>query len=233
VEQETLEKRNFRTPATVIIGAGLIAIAVSSSLLFTADGSGEREQRRETYPVHRDITATVFWVGESADSSNKFIHNQSSAWVEDWVSAYGGIDNPDNRCDHLPCSFVPHENPFYFALPYNDIDENGELKPSARNIPWFTATQEDDSSIVKNRWIKIVNQNKTVYAQWEDVGPFGEDDFNYVFGDERPAAPEAGIDLSPATASWIGVDGRSVVSWQFVNDTDVPDGPWRKTITRD
>lgn len=191
-------------------------------------GSVESKEQSEMYPVHENITATVFWVGEDADDSNKFIHNRSSAWIEDWERAYGGVDDPENRCDYRPCAFTPRENPFYFALPYNDLDDNGKLKASARNIPWY---QESSETILRNRWVKVSFDSKTVYAQWADVGPFGEDDYAYVFGDAQPSAPEAGIDLSPASADYLGVDGRDEVDWQFIEERDVPPGPWREIIT--
>ena len=34
----------------------------------------------------------------------------------------------------------------------------------------------------KNRWIRIVKNEKIAYAQWEDVGPFNTDDKDYAFG---------------------------------------------------
>lgn len=242
------ERKHLYTSALVAAGLGLTAVTLTA-VLYSQGGGPERtvptlghsqstetnpESKPETkpYPVHRDITATVFWVGESADQSNKFIHNRSSAWVEDWVSAYGGVDNPNNRCGHHPCAFTPKENPFYFALPYNDLNEEGKRKASAKNIPWYdTAKKTEWQSILKNRWIKVTHNDRTAYAQWEDVGPFGEDDFDYVFGKRRPSAPEAGLDLSPAAAAFLRVDGRDNVTWQFIEQADVPAGPWRNVIT--
>ncbi len=232
------EKKRLYASALVAAGLGLTAV-VAANFYLQADSPTNYNQGSETgpeskaYPVHRDITATIFWVGESADPSNKFIHNRSSAWIEDWVSAYGGVDDQSNRCGHLPCGFTPGENPFYFALPYNDLDENGARKESAKDIPWYdTAQKNQGQSILKNRWIKITHDGITAYAQWEDVGPFGEDDFDYVFGSKKHAAPEAGLDLSPATAALLQVNGRDNVTWQFVSETDVPDGPWRDIVTK-
>lgn len=193
-----------------------------------AQRSGEPEPKGG----HNNITATVFWVGEGADESNANIHNRASTWVEDWVGAFGGIDDPEDRCDLLPCGFTPQENPFYFALPYNDLDESCRAKPSQAEIPWYSGSPPEGHSIVKDRWAKIKFAGKTAFAQWEDAGPFGEDDFAYVFGDAAPQSDRAGIDLSPATAEFLGIDGRGQVSWEFVNESDVPNGPWRQTITK-
>lgn len=184
------------------------------------------------YYLHEGIIATVFWAGEGADNSNDYIHNRSSAWVGDWVKSFGGIDNPEDRCDYRPCSFVPNENTFYFALPFSDYNDSG-IKPNEELslIPWYAGEVRSNESILKNRWIEIIYGEKKAYAQWEDVGPFAENDFGYVFGTNRPSESRAGIDLSPATADYLGVDGRGVVNWRFVEYEDVPDGPWKILIT--
>ena len=219
--------RRMRPNTLALAGAaGVVLVG------FLAGSSGPRSPSREHgYPVHRDITTTVFWVGEGADESNQYIHNRSSTWVENWVGAYGGIDEPEPRCSFLPCGFTPKENPFYFALPYNDLKESCDAKPSQLEAPWYTSPPKSGSSIVKNRWIQINFDGKTAYAQWEDAGPFGEDDSGYVFGLSKPRS-DAGLDVSPATAGYLGLDGEGQASWQFVPEEAVPDGPWRTTITR-
>lgn len=181
-------------------------------------------------PAEHGVITTVFWVGEAADASNSFIHNRSSVWVEDWVEAFGGVDDPNNRCGLQPCGFTPKENPFYFALPYNDLNDDCSPKTSQSRVPWLELPQPMGESAVKNRWIKIDYQGKTAYAQWQDAGPFGEDDANYVFGDAKPAA-SAGLDISPAAGDYLGMPGRAQTTWQFVESKDVPNGPWLKTIT--
>jgi hypothetical protein len=152
------------------------------------------------------------------------------------MDRFGGVDDPEKRCGYQPCGFAPKENTFYFALAYNDLNEDGSRKASANQIPWNDQgpSASDSKSFVKNRWIKVTHGGKTAYAQWEDAGPYGEDDANYVFGDEnaKPAAPEAGLDLSPSAANYLGIDGRSKADWQFVEEADVPAGPWRDRITR-
>ena len=55
-------------------------------------------------------------------------------------------------------------------------------------------------SACKDRWIEIKNAKGDVcYAQWEDVGPNGDDSPGYVFGDNKPGNVAA-ISLSPAAA---------------------------------
>lgn len=185
----------------------------------------------DKYPLHSNINATIFWVGEEANESNGFIHNKSSEWILDWVKTFGGVDAPTGRNGWLPGGFTPNENTFYVALPYGDYTADGRIKDSVSKIYWYDGPVAKGGSILKNQWVKINRLGKTVYAQIEDVGPFEEDDVDYVFGTNAPKN-EIGIDLSPATASYLGIDGRGIVSWEFVDPTTIPEGPWATTITQ-
>lgn len=188
------------------------------------------------FPVHRDITVSVFWVGEEAGPENKNIDNIQSAWDQDWQGSFGDVDDPDKRRGFLPENFTPRENPFYFALPYNDFDEQGARKPDAYDtVYWATEKKRGEhESMCKNRWIKIVKGDRAAYAQWEDVGPFQTDDATYVFGKSKPKNDinkNAGLDVSPAVRDYLNLEGLDVVDWQFVAEKDAPDGPWKETIT--
>ncbi|MCA9364966.1 MAG: hypothetical protein KC736_03680 [Candidatus Moranbacteria bacterium] len=190
----------------------------------------------EKYFFHRDITATIFWVGESAGEDNDNITNVSSAWDDKWTKHFGGVDDPDHRKGYFPAKFVPRENPFYFALPYNDFNNDGERRSNAFSVvPWAHERKwSADESLVKNRWVSIVHNGKTVYAQWEDSGPFVYNDVEYVFGGVRPQNAknqQAGIDVSPAVATYLNLSGMDLVDWQFVDDVDVPSGPWKEIVT--
>ena len=187
-----------------------------------------------SYPLHRHIKTTWFYVGEKGNQDNQYIPNIASAWDDIWLWHYGGVDDPSNRSGYFPAEFVPSENPFYFALPFNDLDENGSFKEIAKTIPWYNETLlKKNGSILKNHWIKIIKGNKVAYAQWEDVGPFGEDDFEYVFGNAPPSNPinGAGLDVSPAVRDYLGLKDVDYVDWQFVDEKDVPDGPWKQIVT--
>jgi len=183
---------------------------------------------------HDNIISTVFWVGEAADASNANITNTVSAWDELWQSHFGGVDDPNSRNGYFPAGFTPGENPFYFALPYNDFDDNGHRKASAGNCPNAAALQHSSTSWCKNSWIKIVHDGKTAYAQWEDVGPMKEDDAAYVFGTARPSntwGAKAGLDVSPGVKDYLGLGDVDTVSWSFVNAGSVPAGPWKQVVT--
>ncbi len=189
-----------------------------------------------TYPMHNNISATYFWIGEPADVDNNYTSNLSSAWDSTWVKDYGGVDDPKKRDGFMPSGFYPHENPFYVALPYNDFVNNGTRNPDTNATYWYHEKNwAQDESIVKNRWVMITKGNTTAYAQWEDAGPFQFDDKKYVFGTDRPSNTinkSAGIDLSPSTWNYLGLkNGIDTVRWQFVDYTDVPDGPWKKIVT--
>lgn len=220
---------NRKTIITAAATAGALLVAGVTALILTRQ---EGEPETSKYPWHENINTTVFWVGEAADESNGHIHNRSSTWVVEWEEAFGGVDDPERRCDHLPCDFTPKENPFYAALPYNDIDGSCQAKSSQKEIPWYnpnSPTKEGDSEI-KNRWLEVVHNGMTAYVQLQDAGPFGEDDFDYVFGDSPPDY-EVGLDVSPATASYLKMSGYDQTDWRFVDAEDVPDGPWKQIVT--
>jgi hypothetical protein len=190
------------------------------------------------YYLHSDITVTLFWVGEEANDENDYIPNDESAWDVDWEEHYGGLDDPSNRDGYYPAEFTPKENPFYFALPYTDFefDEDGTRKSNVYEvIPWANErTYGPDESMCKNRWIRIIKNDKVAYAQWEDAGPFEYDDTAYVFGTQPPKNTEnnnAGLDVSPAVWDYLGLSDFDTVSWQFVDESEVPDGPWKAIVT--
>ncbi len=185
---------------------------------------------RSQYPIHKHIYATMFWVGEKATSANDYIPNMTSAWDNNWLEHYGGIDNPYSRQDYYPKAFKPKENPFYIALPYDDFSDTGR-KQNAALISWYDPSIPESHSLVKNRWVKLIYKDATCYAQWEDVGPFETDDFEYVFNGKKPKSQRAAIDLSPAVRHCLKMALNDYIDWQFIDEKDVPEGPWKETVT--
>lgn len=177
------------------------------------------------------ITTTIFWVGEQATVNNPE-PNDKSAWDIGWFSNYGGYDSPnsDDRRNFIPTNFVPRQNPFYVALPYNDVDDHHTKPEAAQVIPWFKSCfVQDGQSVCKGRWVAIRHGNKVCYAQWEDVGPYQTDHWQYVFGNERPRPnrnKDAGLDVSPAVRDYLALDSIDVCDWKFVDFFRVPRGPW-------
>ena len=185
------------------------------------------------YPWHINITVSVFWVGEKPTERNP-TPNHASSWDTKWQQNYGGYDNPDPaaRVGYRPKAFIPRQNPFYVALPYNDCINHKYHKPEAKHIiPWFKRVKPaPGKTSCKGRWIKIVQNQKVCYAQWEDCGPFFTDDHAYVFGNKRPKNKQnknAGLDISPAVRDYMGIKSGSVVHWRFIDFAEVPKvGPW-------
>ena len=184
------------------------------------------------YPWKVNIVTTVFWIGELPTQNNP-VPNTRSAWDVNWVYNYGGYDDPNsnNRPNNIPASFTPRQNPFYVALPYNDVTSGATKAEAPLVIPWFRAAyRKYGQSVCQNRWIEIRSPGgRTAYAQWSDCGPFRTDDWQYVFGNETPDPNinhGAGLDVSPAVRDFLGLDGMDVTSWRFVDFRDVPPGPW-------
>ena len=184
------------------------------------------------YPWKTGIVTTVFWIGEPAGGNNP-VHNVSSSWDLNWMQSFGGYDNPNPgaRRNYVPANFVPRQNPFYIALPYNDVTHS-TTKPEAKVvIPWFRdAFVRDGESVCRDRWVCIRNSNgKICYAQWGDCGPFRTDHWQYVFGNEKPKPnlnQGAGLDVSPAVRDYLGLGSTDVTDWKFVEYKEVPRGPW-------
>ena len=180
-----------------------------------------------------NITTTVFWIGEKATINNP-VSNDKSAWDVAWCSRYGGYDdpNPGARVNFIPLRFLPRQNPFYIALPYNDVQNHHTRPEAAGVIPLFkNSFIRDGQSVCKGRWVAIRHGNRVCYAQWEDVGPFASEDWKYVFGNERPRTnrnQDAGLDVSPAVRDYLGLQGLDTCDWKFVDFRYVPPGPWTK-----
>ena len=151
------------------------------------------------------------------------------------MSHFGGMDDPEptrRASGYRPAAFVPRQNPFYFALPYNDcIDYRRTKAEAARVIPWFKeAFKQSGKSVCQNRWIAIGQGERTCYAQWSDCGPFTTSDAAYVFGEARPATTGnqgAGLDVAPSVRDYLGMKSGSTCDWRFVDVDEVPDGPWK------
>jgi hypothetical protein len=193
---------------------------------------------RGAFPWHNSINTTIFWVGESPTQNNP-VHNFSSSWDREWWKSFGGFDNPDVKARRpiegggtIAAAFIPQQNPFYFALPYNDVS-GGRHKPEAsRVIPWFSQDYEaQGKSVLRDRWIAIRRGGRICYAQWGDCGPFTTEHYQYVFGNERPRNnlnQGAGLDVSPAVRDYLGIGNLAAVDWKFMEFQDVPIGPWSR-----
>lgn len=224
--------------AAVALGVGALAACSQEQ------PNAERRKGAE-YPLHTEIIATVFFLGEEASDDNAGISNVPTAWDSNSVERLGGIDYSDYylEADGRPSDFKPKHNIYYFALPADEYDENGPIAGAHEASPW--ADQADtiagsDASLFKGRWIEVSRADATVYAQWVDCGPSDDPDatrdYGYVFGDQdqRPKNTynlKAGLDLSPAAARGLGFgyeEGGAPVAWRFVDEVDVPDGPWRE-----
>ncbi len=180
-------------------------------------------QAESRFPWKTDIKAGVTVIGKA------------TAWDAEWRSNYGGPDPLDSKSrtvGYCPADFIPKLNPFYVALPYNDVSKSSQTKPEASiKIPWFKdGSARPGGSVLKDRWVAIRFGNRVAYAQWEDCGPGGADDVEYVFGNARPKNSD-GIEVSPAVRDYLGLSTDVKIDWRFVDAVEVPDGPWHSYST--
>ncbi|MEI8039677.1 MAG: hypothetical protein WCJ14_14950 [Verrucomicrobiota bacterium] len=242
-----------------LVGRLVIAVAITSAVaaqtptnaqvvprVMVPTGNRAPEPRptsaptRTLYPWKTQVTCTIFWIGEQATERNPTPNNKSS-WDQLWENNFGGYDDPEparrianfSTGEFRPKGFVPKLNPFYIALPYNDVVSSSCHKPeAARVIPWFARMRpEPGKTVCKGRWLQIFRAGRSCFGQWEDCGPWETDDWEFVFGTKPPKTTQngsAGIDLSPAIRDYLGVKSGEKVHWRFVEAAQVPFGPWKK-----
>jgi hypothetical protein len=190
-------------------------------------------KRKNVYPWKLNIITTIFWIGEGSTPISSTT-NVESSWDEDWRANNHGSDSPNDRNGYASGSHASTLNPFYVALPFNDLafpDKTRRWLPDG----WYRRARDGKQvSACKDRWVEIKNSRGDIcYAQWEDVGPLRYDHAEYVFGPERPIGlgdDHAGLDVSPAVAEYLGIDHKdhATTSWRFVDDEDVRPGAWLK-----
>ncbi len=168
---------------------------------------------------HYHVTAKLFWVGQKGSASS---------WDKNWQTHFGGVDHPARRSGYICQNFIPQQSPFYIALPYNDLSPQGTHTFSAtREIPWFWSSyKQADQSVCEGRWLMIHRKGKICYAQWRDTYGESGNDANYVFGRGQSLNPVA-IHISPAIRDYLATDDSSRLDWKFIENRDVPDGPWK------
>jgi len=89
------------------------------------------------YPWKTNIVTTVFWVGEQAGGNNPVPNYKSSWTLIGQELRWNRCSDAGARRNYIPIAFIPKQNPFYCALPYNDVT-HGQFKPEAPLvIPWF------------------------------------------------------------------------------------------------
>ncbi len=244
---------------TRLLRRAVVPAVVAVTLLVVGTMAVVVSQGQDKYPWHTDIVSTTFWVGEIHDPDAEDGSQEYSTYDSQWMESYGGCDGiqTSDGCSteprvagngYFPSSMTPLENPFYLDLPFDDLNNPEAFAERGTVIPWAAEEAEDNPalltsnqhSFMKNRWVKLRKGDAVCYGQIQDAGPALYDDSAYVFGedDRRPASTEyngAGLDVSPALNGCLGysdLDGQDDrVDWQFVDEEDVPDGPWRRIIT--
>jgi len=196
------------------------------NLAFKTDSPAPKQ--KNAYPWKTGIITSMFYLGDKA---------AKNAWN---IKISQGSDSPDDRNGYASGTHASSFNPFYVALPFNDLAYPDKAK---QYLPAGWQRPDKDGkpvSACKDRWVEIKTEDGSghiCYAQWEDVGPGSPDDAKYgddaeyVFGKAKPRNQHAGIDVSPAVAQYLGSNDEYKplqTSWRFVDAENVPPGAWLK-----
>ena len=185
-----------------------------------------------TYPWKSGIITTEFWIGEGGSAISS-TDNVGSAWDENWRTSNRGTDNPNDRNGYAPADHAPTVNPFYVALPFNDLALSRRSASVASRV--------------------VAPSTEGWEAGFRLQGPLGGNEecagarLLCAMGGRWPAGfrspricfwkrttvdtlTRAGLDVSPAVFQYLGLDGSKnrLTSWKFVDDEDVPPGQWLK-----
>jgi hypothetical protein len=246
----------LRAIATAFVGAAAICLLVAGCTP-TDDRTDQTEDPvAGEYPLHTNIQATTFWVGEVYDPDADDGSQVLSTYDDNWMANYGGCDGRvvGDDCvtekryaenNYFPLAMTPLQNPFYLDLPYDDVNNKKGFRMRDSVVPWASQSPyaensgNSDFSFMKNRWVKLMRDDLVCFGQIQDAGPGRYFDHKYVFGDDdrRPQNSRwngAGLDVSPAINSCLDfddLDETQAIDWQFVDDADVPDGPWKILVT--
>jgi hypothetical protein len=249
--------RRPRHAPTRALVAGLTAVGLVAFAFIATNQPGSTNASARQYPLHTGIVATTFWVGEIFNPNASDGSQMLSTYDANWYRSYGGCDGitTGGKCateartagnGFYPTSMTPQQNPFYLDLPFDDVNDSTARSLRQSVVPWagdaryVGAGTSQTVSLMKNRWVRITANGHTCYGQIEDAGPGQYHDASYVFGatDARPANKAfngAGMDVSPALNGCLQfreLNGeKDLVSWQFVESTDVPAGPWLTIVT--
>lgn len=145
--------------------------------------------------------------------------------VREVVAPVGGV--PSNQRDIIATVFQDSSTAYE---PFDGITDDEMSVSLPGNVK--DKAQRDRGVAVWNK----VNGKSYVGAKIRDKGPWLVDDNDYLLGEERPLAETcaiegvplprgphegkipngAGIDLSPALADYLGIDGKGKVDWDYI-----------------
>jgi N-acetylmuramoyl-L-alanine amidase len=202
--------------------------------------NGQLVSGRERCPNAVYIRAKV--TGDIVISINgQELHNKPEGPDELPPQPLPGPTIPENQKNITATVFGGEADDEYSA--YGPYDSQGR-GPYLNDTDYYVSLPVtiDDASM-RERGVRVFNPDNELSAVGPimDKGPWVVNDDDYVFGDQRPIAEtcyknkqplpsgsgsnagkvpsnDAGIDLSPALANAIGIEGKGKVHWQLVTD---------------
>ncbi|MGM0462556.1 MAG: carboxypeptidase-like regulatory domain-containing protein [Fibrobacterota bacterium] len=158
---------------------------------------------KQSYHLHTNIMASTFWVGQGAGDDNHNISNVSSSWDSEWGDRYGLEDAPtlsrDNNFFPRDSRYRGIENPYYFALPYNDYSKT-----------IFDGSDQDKVQTVAN----LKSEYYVDYNEWLNRNSVFTDRMGPVFGSDQ---------WTPRKLSTEHIPWQEAENWQ---DKSMVKGRW-------
>jgi N-acetylmuramoyl-L-alanine amidase len=219
--------------------AAATAAAIAKAGGFINRGPKKRTNLYFLNNLDHAILIEVCFVDSSADASLYRVHFEQicraiAATIGEVAIKEPEPEAPPETTLHPTEAYMPNHTGIVCTV----FGGSGDPNDSAYQ-PYDPITDEEVSCALPARitdahlarMVEVRNQEngKTVICRIRDIGPWNIDDYAYVFGDDRPQAESgtdkkgrttnrAGIDLTPAAAAAIGLEGKGTVSWRFVEN---------------
>lgn len=214
--------------------AATTAAAIAKAGPFLNRGPKKRTNLYFLNNLDHSILIEVCFVDSSADASLYRMHFEQICRAI--AESIGEVTIKEPAPEKPPADVVAVYMPNHTGITCTVFGGSGDPNNSA--YPPYDGITDDEVSCAlparisdeaPTRMVEVLNEDtgKTVLCAIRDIGPWEIDDYPYVFGEARPQAESgtdkqgrttnlAGLDLTPAAAAAIGLEGKGVVSWRFV-----------------
>ncbi len=189
---------------------------------------------KNVYPWKTNIITTEFWIGEGSTPISSTT-NVASSWDEDWRANNHGSDSPWNRNGYASGSHASTLNPFYVALPFNDLAFPDKAR---RWLPdgWYLAARRMASRSPPARTAGLRSRTRAATSASRSgrmSGRYATTTRNTSSARSARSALATTMPVSTSHRPWRNtLASRTKTArrppWRFVDDEEVRPGAWLK-----